>query len=404
MFMHSFVHQYPLVYSCDRYGFAVSSISCDGAAENRTLADNLCDVAAQDMIPFEWLERAAQAAVTAAVVKQEGSETEQAMAEAEAAAAVAAALGAVKVGWTQKPGYEPRVIVFMCDMPHVVKKVVNSMERRGEDMMLDGKPVSLKILRDVWVATHFHDGHAALKRTKLSSAHFDKNQMTRMNVRLAVQVLSATMLNLCKVTLPRTNPDVHRRLSPLIGPTLQLVTHFNHAVDVMNSRCCDDKVKIDLVDQPDHRHVAELLHASAFLQRWKLQALRLGGIRTERPSRWLTKEAGADAIAMGLGVAALASLHARQDFVLLLRRLDQDCAENHFANVRRRGGNNGATTDTAKAAQQAANVNRFAKCGKSHTNTRGAEPDPIATSMVFDQREYMPSDADKMRESQHVFY
>ena len=99
-----------------------------------------------------------------------------------------------------------------------------------------------------------------------------------------------------------------------------------------------------------------------------------------------------------------ASLHARPDFVLRLRRLDQDCAENHFANVRRRGGNNGATTDTAKAAQQAANVNRFAKCGKSHTNTRGAEPDPMATSMVFDQREYMPSDADKMRESQHVFY
>jgi hypothetical protein len=45
----------------------------------------------------------------------------------------------------------------MCDMPHVVKKVVNSMERRGEDMMLDGKPVSLKMLRDVWTATHFHE-------------------------------------------------------------------------------------------------------------------------------------------------------------------------------------------------------------------------------------------------------
>jgi hypothetical protein len=33
-------------------------------------------------------------------------------------------------------------------------------------------------------------------------AHFDKNEMTRLNVRLTVQVLSTTMINLATMVLP----------------------------------------------------------------------------------------------------------------------------------------------------------------------------------------------------------
>ena len=279
-------------------------------------------------------------------------------------------------------------------------QVVNSLERR-KLMELDGQPVSLKILRDIWVATHFTlGGGAALKQTKLTSAHFDKNEMTRMNVRLAVQVLSSTMIDLATVVLPRVNQGAYRRLSALYGPTLQVAAHFNHLVDIMNSRVTVEKLNIDLVNDPEHRHVAELLHVSAFVERWRQQAMRVAGTHGARPIRWLGKEAGADAIAVGLGVAALARLHAKPDFPLCLRRLDQDCAENHFANVRHKAGNSTATTDTAKLAGQEANVNRFAKSGKS--NTRGAEPDSMATQMMFDQREYIPSDSDKARESPRV--
>ena len=270
-------------------------------------------------------------------------------------------------------------------------------------MELDGQPVSLKILRDVWASTHFTSGGAAaLKQTRLTSGHFDKNEMTRMNVRLAVQVLSNTMINLATVVLPRVNPDAFRRLSVLYGPTLQLAAHVNHLVDVMNTRVTVEKLNIDLVNDPEHRHVRELLHVSAFVQRWRQQAMRDASTRVARPIRWLAKEAGEDAIVVGLGVAALARLHAMADFPLCLRRLDQDCAENHFANVRHKAGSSSATTDTCKLAGQEANVSRFAKSGKS--NTAGAEPDPVATDMLFDQRDYVPSASDKARESLHVFY
>jgi hypothetical protein len=93
-------------------------------------------------------------------------------------------------------------------------------------MELDGHPVSLKILRDIWVATHFTTGGGAALKPKLTSAHFDKNEMTRMNVRLAVEVLSNTIISLATGVLPRVNQGAFRRLSALYGPTLQLAAHF----------------------------------------------------------------------------------------------------------------------------------------------------------------------------------
>ena len=286
-------------------------------------------------------------------------------------------------------------------------QVVNSLERR-KDMMLDNQPVRLLMLQDVWNATRLvgpqQDG-GGLKASKLTLAHFEKNPLTRMNVRLAVQVLSNTMYWLCTVLLLRVNAAEHRRLSPLFPPILRLVQHMNHLVDVCNTRVGEKKLNIDLIDGPSHRHVGELLHASAFLARWKLQAMSdavLDYKEKTRPKRWLTKEAGDDAIGVGLGVAALAAMHARPDFKLRLRRLDQDCAENHFANLRHRAKHNGCTSDVCKAGQQAANVNRFGKSVKS--NASGAAPAPMATSRVFDQRTYKPTKEDKQRESQHVFY
>ena len=47
-------------------GFRVTSVSCDGAAENRRLARELCDVPAKDLIQPHLLFEAAEAAVRAA--------------------------------------------------------------------------------------------------------------------------------------------------------------------------------------------------------------------------------------------------------------------------------------------------------------------------------------------------
>ena len=290
-----------------------------------------------------------------------------------------------------------------CNICHHLAQIVNSLERR-KFMELDDVPVKLAILRDVWEATHGTPaGAAALKNAKkLTPAHFAKNELTRMNVGLAMQVLSKTTIHLATVALPRIDKDAHRRLSPSHGPILQLAGHVNNMVDVLNTRVMEKTLNIDLIDRPGHRHVKEVLHFSAFVERWRQQAARGGASKGGRLLHWLSTEAGDDAIAVGLGVGALASLYARPDYLLRLRRLDQDCAENHFANVRQRAGHNGVTSDTCKQAQQTANVNRFAQSGK--TNTRGAEPQHMASGMMFDQRNYMPTAADKERESLRVDY
>ena len=117
-------------------------------------------------------------------------------------------------------------------------------------------------------------------------------------------------------------PEVYARLAPLVGPTLQLLQDWNHVMDVMNSLCHLPHLSIDNINEPDHCHVKELLQTSAGMERWRQQSSAGGG--GARPTQWVSSEIGKDCIALGVGVAALAALHARRDRCLILRRLDRD--------------------------------------------------------------------------------
>ena len=80
-------------------------------------------MAAKDLISADQLLSAAWAAVRAADVARAGSEDEQTQAETAEANVIAAALGEVMIGWRQGRGYPCKVIVFVADMPHAIKKV-----------------------------------------------------------------------------------------------------------------------------------------------------------------------------------------------------------------------------------------------------------------------------------------
>ena len=288
----------------------------------------------------------------------------------------------------------------------VIKKLANSFERRP-DMQLDGDPVGFEQLRDVWRVTHFDtNGRAMLKQTKLTAGHFNKNNMTRMSVKLAAQVFSNTTVDLSHVTLKAQDPAMYRRLSVTMSSNIMFCSDWNRVLDIMNSRVHEAKLGIQLINAPDHKHIIELLQASANVLRWKLQATEAATSAEERarPPRWMSREAGNDCISLGLSVAALAAVHATtlKAHPLVLRRLDQDKVENHFASVRQRGGHGGVNCQTAKRAQQVSNTAVFAKYSKS--NARAAPPDATSTRMQVDLRRYMPTREDVVRESQPLFY
>ncbi len=383
-------------------GFIVNSLSCDGASENRRLARELCDVAARDLIDPHLLFEAAEAAVRAARARLPfvRYETEEAWAIAEdqllsEATVIAVALGDVKIGWTQTSTPDQDVIVFIRDAPHCLKKLCNSFEKR-DGMLLDGQTVSLGVLHDVFKATHYtKTGEDPLKDSKLTEAHFSKNNLSRMNVKLAVQIFSKTMYDLCTVTLPTMRPEVYARLAPMLGPTLQLLQDWNHVMDVMNSLCHLPHLSIDNINEPNHRHVKELLQTSAGMERWRQQSS--AGCGGARPTQWVSSETGKDCIALGVGVAALAALHARCDRCLILRRLDQDKCEHHFANVRERGAHGAVTVAVAKSAEMRSQTQRLATAVKG--NARGSPADKVLAGKMFDPRQHMPTSEDIVRDS-----
>ena len=378
-------------------GFTVVSLSCDGASENRRVAKSLCDVSAKELIDPDLLRAAAEGVVREA--RKALPQTEETTKETlEEIAKLAAAFGDILIGWRHRCGLEERVIIWVPDMPHVLKKVANSLELR-DAMELDGQPVRMRLLYDVFKATHFDStGTPTLKSTKLTEKHFHKNPLTRMNVRLAAQVLSNTMFELCTTTLARVRPDMHKRLAPIMGPTLWLVRTMNRVTDIMNSSV--QKEGVHLINSAAHPCVLELLSASAGVLRWKLQSTEDDDC--SRPAGWLAKEAGNDTVLLGLAVAAVARLHASATCRLILRRLDQDPCEHHFANVRQLGGHGGVDVAVAKRAQMVGQAMRMSRGAK--TNGAGAPKDEATPRLLFDIRDYMPLPEDRRRESLRVWY
>ena len=387
-------------------GLHVTSVSCDGASENRSLARELCNVAAKDLIPYERLLAAAEAAVRAARARLPPivyeSDADGAIAEDQLlleAAAIAAALGDVMIGWRVEDSPTKEIIIFIKDAPHALKKLCNSFETR-DGMLLDGQPVSLRMLHEVFEATHYtKDGRKGVGDTRLTVGHFKKTNLSRMNVALAAQVFSRTMYKLCTIVLKKRDPPLYARLAPMLGPTLQLLHDWNHLFDVMNSRCNHRELNIQNVNAPDHRHVMELLQTSAGMERWRQQC-NAGGLGQggKRLIKWVTRETGEDCIALGLGVAALAALHASTDNCLILRRLDQDKCEHHFANVRDLGAHGTVTVAVAKAAEMNSQHQRLAKVNKK-SNARGSPAADVVAGKTFDGRLHKPTSADKIRDS-----
>jgi hypothetical protein len=82
-------------------------------------------------------------------------------------------------------------IFIIEDMPHVVKRLVNALERSSNpkakrDLRWNGEPMNLSMIRSVWEATGGKSGR--LQDTKLTMRHFKKDANSRMIVSYAVQV------------------------------------------------------------------------------------------------------------------------------------------------------------------------------------------------------------------------
>ena len=378
-------------------GFKVACVAFDGARENRSFAQEHCSVTAKEIIAPELLRKAASDAIDMRWNQEEidfDSEEDRKIHESQLhdeMIEIEKHLGNRKIGWKWKE----HLIIVVPDPPHVIKKLANSLELR-EDMTLDKKPMTMDMLYDIWEkCSKDNSGRdIAVSPSKISVRNFKKNALSRMNVKLAAQIFSNTMIWLYKDVLKHSNPEFYKQLTPLVQPLLKFLKLWNDTFDITNSRVGGDDRRVEVyhINKRDHDHVHHLLKTSAFIMRWKLQA-KPTEVRG-RPTAFLTLESGNDAIDLGLSFAALAALHSETEGgPIICRRIGTDCIENHFSNVRQFGGNSGVTTQTATRAISRSTTVRLVKHSKAnHSGKTSWEP-----SVAGDIRDFMPTKEEKQK-------
>jgi hypothetical protein len=106
-----------------------------------------------------------------------------------------------KVDFDVKCFFSKQWIVFLPDMPHLTKNIVTSLELSSSknlkhNLMYGKVPLHMQMMEEVWIKCDGASGQ--LQSSKLASWHFNKNDYSWMNVKLATQLLSQlTMEMIC---------------------------------------------------------------------------------------------------------------------------------------------------------------------------------------------------------------
>jgi hypothetical protein len=115
------------------------------------------------------------------------------------------------------------------DTPHWVNKTVNALESSGlenskRDLCFNGKPLSLAMLKDVWMASGGAEGNS-LCTNVLTPNHFDKTSYNLMRLYLAAEVVSNSMCRL--IDEHAGDPELNSALRKVLACVDKIVDIFN---------------------------------------------------------------------------------------------------------------------------------------------------------------------------------
>ena len=109
-------------------------------------------------------------------------------------------------------------IFLITNIPHLVKNIVialemSSLKKSKRNMKFDRCQLNSKMIQDIWRKTN-EECHHRLMETKLSEQHFNKDGFSRMNVSLAIQLLSSSVASMMEVAIKDVNISRYLRLKP----------------------------------------------------------------------------------------------------------------------------------------------------------------------------------------------
>lgn len=214
----------------------------------------------------------------------------------------------------EKPYFkvEENTIVCFYDSPHLLKNIRNNLKRSGYTYR--GNLIE-------WAHIHqFYQQDCKLgvrQAPKLTRKHFDLPGFSRMNVRMAAQILSHS------VAKGMSLMSSFGALPPSAERTAEFCNLFDSLFNVFNSRCFRSAKKFASGLSACSDHWKLLDEAEAYLKELKPCSV------FSQPclNGWIQN------------IHALRMLHGSlSEQTLLTYRLNQDCVENFFSQVRGKGG------------------------------------------------------------------
>ena len=130
-------------------------------------------------------------------------------------------------------------IVFLPDMPHLTKNIVTSFEllssKNSKCIFMYGKVlVNMGMVEEVWLKCDGASGQ--LQSTKLTLRHFDKNAYSRMDAKLATQLLSQSTVELIRYAIADNGVALSLRNKGMYNHVADFCEQWNEVIDICNGR------------------------------------------------------------------------------------------------------------------------------------------------------------------------
>jgi hypothetical protein len=251
------------------------------------------------------------------------------------------------------------LIFIQADMPHLLKKFVNALERSSlkkhkTKLRFRGKSMSLLKLHKLWKASEL--GYA-LRTSKFTTDHYFKNAYSRMRAFLAFQITSNTMVELIDVFADSCGGIEEYR------PMQELLKHMDRLIDIMNKR--RDK-GFTAIDSPTHESLLHLEETMILFVEWEKEA-------GKKKHHFIPASTHQDLCWLCLSTIGMGRLYLNEDKSKAMSqdRHGSDCCEHHFGNMKGKNPNGTkADCDEATAKSTSVRSNTFNTSAK--TNTAGA--------------------------------
>ena len=246
-------------------------------------------------------------------------------------------------------------------MPHLIKKVVNRLEKSCDKkskvtLTFRGQSMSLDMIKQAWLWDD--EGFGSTRKTVLTEDHFYKNAYSRMRVHLAVQVVSESVSYL----IDRYCNEMGELTATKYASLKTIVLACDRLVDIWNA---NHSKKCECINSPVHPHVKELHCILLLFAEWRNEC--------KTKDEFITRESWDDLCWLVYGIEGLAKdyLCLDKSIMMMQRRGGSDVCENEFGAFRQ-SNSNGSEFDirgieARRSAYRGHNVSCFSRMVKTNS-------------------------------------